>query len=408
MRKFHLEIDERRRSGDLKGALDLARYAHAQVPQHQLVKRSYAWALYSYLKHKITSSLSELSSSEWMSTRDASHVPSTHQLLSDHPRRREINLLCREYRRHKLPVDDLCLSLTLRQLCRFSPAPLGLYGLLNWAELKGLRSEDHQVDPEYPEQPPLTFTLAQQLCTLINHLDQERVSGFTSRIEPTRVAKLAAQLYMSIINEDLSSEDEYTPWIISSLWGACWVNRRAGHFKRGLHYACLLVQFNQETPETWWELAQIAAREAHIPMVLTHQGKVNLQPAPHPPQSEDDSAWADLRSPVRQTALNDAISLALRCAHEARSRGVNEVNLSEIYARAGYWSGLLRDYSLAQSLMWWSIELRRQNHLPSPYTWTELLIQYGGAPSEPWPRLRSALHHAITHTQRWMTIKINE
>ena len=58
-RKFHIEVDERRRAGDIKGALDLARYAHGELSNHQLLKRSYAWALYSYLK------LADIGPSRW-------------------------------------------------------------------------------------------------------------------------------------------------------------------------------------------------------------------------------------------------------------------------------------------------------------------------------------------------------
>ena len=235
MRKFHLEIDERRKSGDLKGALDLARYAHAQLPHHQLIKRSYAWALYSYLKQKISSNLPLLSSDDWTPNRVQSK--SDHlkpQLLSDHPRRREINLLCREYRRHKLPTSDLCLSLFLRQLCRIHPAPLGLYGLLKWTEITGLRSEDHIVDPERPHAPPLIGTLALKLSSIVSLLDQERVAGLNSRVEPEQVATLSAQLYETLITSEQHSDHNTYAWFMPSIWGACRLNRRSGRFNNGL------------------------------------------------------------------------------------------------------------------------------------------------------------------------------
>ena len=108
---------------------------------------------------------------------------------------------------------------------------------------------------------------------------------------------------------------------------------------------------------------------------------------------------------VRHHALKDALAFALRSTHEARVQGIKEHYLSEVYARAGYWSGAVRDYPLAQSLMWLSIELRRQADIPSPYSWTELLIQYGGRPSDPWSYLRPALAEALAHTQRW--VKLN-
>jgi len=398
MRNFHLEIDERRQSGDLKGALDLARYAHAQLSQHQLIKRSYAWALYSYIKYKIINNLNELSSTALPHHDQHTTSSSPPHLLSDLPRRREINLLCREYRRHKLLTADLCFSLILHQLCRISPAPLGLYGLLNWAGISGLRDEDTLVNPDHPERPPLIFTLAIHLSSLVNCLDQERVAGLTPRIAPSKVATLAARLCDHLIQITPLSCTDQPPWSIPSIWGACWLSRRAAQFQQSLIWADLLMHAGRSTPELWWEVAQSLAEEEYIPLLLTHQGKLTTQLDSSLSSHSEHITSREVQTQTRQDRLKDALACALRSTYEARSRGISEIDLTEIYARAGYWSGLLRNYPLAQSLLWWSIEVRQRADVPSPYIWTELLIQYGGSHSEPWTQLSAALNKALHHT----------
>lgn len=418
-RSFHLEIDERRRSGDIKGALDLARYAHSQLSSHQLLKRSYGWALYAYLKHKITAHSAELSSPLAITDLER-HTVDHRTLISEQPRRREINLLCREYRRHKLPVTDLCFSLFTRQLCRIQPAPLGLYGLMKWADIDGMRTDDLVADPERPHEPPLLLMLADHLTSLIITLDHERVGGLTPQADPMKVSGLVARCYERLLEpispppepevepttqevvkgEAFQNGEQYVQKASSSphepkpdtqsrhylMWSACWTRRRAGDYRQSLKWADRLAQLRSPTPELWWEIAQAIAEEAIIPSVLTSLGETNERSVTSARSGDTNTS---------QDQLRRALSCALRAAHEARQRGVEERVFAELYARASYWASHIGDNQVAGALIWWAIELRHISQVAYPYSWRSLSQALGGKPADPWGVLSAALKEAL-------------
>ena len=73
----------------------------------------------------------------------------------------------------------------------------------------------------------------------------ERVLGLKSRAEPQRVAKLASRFYNCIIDSDDLSPDQQS-YLLDSLWGSCWLNRRAGHFQAGLLSAQRLINLSKK------------------------------------------------------------------------------------------------------------------------------------------------------------------
>ena len=190
--------------------------------------------MYSYLKHKVNSMLAEL--------REGHHSPSD-LVSANKPRVIELNRLCREYRVQRLLTSDLCFSLILRTLCRLTPPPLGLYGLLKWARSSGLRSEDYQayegqnLTPQNRvPHPPLILVLARRMESLTLAIDQcDQDSPSLAKLQDGEVASLTAKIYLhadnSLIEDARSNIGEGES---SLLWHALWLSRRAGDYEQGL------------------------------------------------------------------------------------------------------------------------------------------------------------------------------
>ena len=400
MRAYHKEIDELRRSGAFKEALDLARYAHGERREHRLIKRSYAWALYAYLKIKIQRALSDpadvshLTSYRLASTTGGRDAP----LINEHPRRREINLLCREYRVAKLAVSDLCLSLILGQLCRLSPPPLGLFGLTRWAQSSALRPEDLISPSEHPQLPPLARRVTRGLTQMISYLDQERAlrePDFKLPLDSSEIAELTLNLIHQQRTEDLSHDLTHER---ASRWALCELNRRAAYFDESLRWGVSLlgdtIRPHQDDAELWWELAQTLAAESETPSALTFGGVAVAR-------SLLTQGWP-VYTPERREQLSQARALALRATHCARAQGVYEVALAEVYARIGFWSAILGETDSAQAFLWWAVEVSRRYRQPSPYSWSAMLNTYDAPSVEPWDTLRVTFTSALDDSARWL------
>lgn len=357
MKRSHQEVDELRKRGAFKEALDLARYAHSQTPNHRILKKSYRWALYSYLKSKI-SQAQEQAQQGLLTPQEI--------VNASQPRIIEINQLCREYRVQKLDTANLCYSLLLRSLCRLSPPPLGLYGLLKWSRSSGLRSEDyeeHEVvhkDLESSEPiilPPLITLLARSLESLTIAIDQcTETSAILSSLAEGEVASLAAKVYLRA-EEKLSAEAMASQNLgeANFIWRALWLSRRAGEFEQG--HVCALKLLTQANPpaSTWWELALCLAMQSKIdPYVMClDQGK----------RSDD---------------LKSAYFCALNSIVQAKKSGLTDSVMIKVYACIGYWAYELGLHQEARASLTWAIELTEQLSLPVPYSWVRDLALIGG------------------------------
>ena len=369
MRKFHQEIDDLRKSGSFKEALDLARYAYSKLPEHKLLKRSYSWAVYNYLKYKCTVLKEALSSGELK--------PS--QLLNATDRRViELNQLCREYRIHKLIVKDLCFSLILKQLCKFDPPPLGLYGLLKWSKSTSLREEDYETEIfDYKDkrivQPPLVYRLARGLANLTLMIDQEPLSN--PLLQSVNIVELAVFTSKVCVHAYQRCE----PKRHEMLWEGCRLSRRGAEFETGIEWGVILLRQKEYPPEVWWEVAQCLAEESHWES-LTKSMTI---------QSQNDQ-------------LSHAVSCALAGAHQARNQGLDEQNLVHVYARTAVWFSRIGDLITARALLTWAIKVLKDSPQKIPYDWVMTLDQMGGELHDYWPHLMTVDQQSYRQANDWL------
>ena len=358
MKGLHHEVDELRKSGALKEALDLARYAHSKTPKHKLLKRSYSWSVYSYLKHKVSSSLEELRQGQ---------LTSGNLVSANKPRVIELNQLCREYRVQRLLTSDLCFSLILRTLCRLTPPPLGLYGLLKWARSAGLRSEDYQA---YEGQnsthqntvlhPPLILLLARGMESMTVAIDQcDQNSPALAKLDDGEVASLTAKVYLHA-NDSLSEDARSSigEGELSLLWRALWLSRRAGDHEQGLTCALELISKDRSLASTWWELAQCLARYKRVDPY-----KMTLKGGAHSSHNE----------------LKTSYYCALKSISLAQANGLGESKIVIVYAQAAYWAHSLGLMIESQVLLSRAIQLLESYAQPIPYSWVRDLSHLGGS-----------------------------
>ena len=373
MRKYHQEVDELRKAGALKEALDLARYAHSQLPEHRLIQRSYGWAIYSYLKQKCRELDTELKNGG-LHHRQLVEATSTRVV--------EVNQLCREYRSRKLMTNDLCFSLILRRLCRFDPPPLGLYGLLKWARSKGLRTEDYKeepVDHTNEKRPILLYLLAGRLSSLVSVLDEELApSKALQSLDVGEVASFAARVHIHAHKECIDPAHELA-------WGACWLSRRGGEYSEGVKWGLVLLSNAQYPPSVWWEIALCLA--------------------------EEDQSYKLLKkvSPSKNALnLNHAFPCALAATHEARAQGVDEGLLANVYARAGFWAYCLGHLQQARALLTWAIKIRTQRKQKLPFDWVSFLNDLGGELVDVSSLLVQLDQQTYQQAQSWLKAQIIE
>lgn len=346
-RKFQHEIDSLRKSGAYKEALDLARYAHSQMSEHRLLKRSYAWAIYSYLKLKCAQV------NELLNRHELSAIA---LIESKHPRVIEVNQLCREYRINKLSTADLCFSLLLRLLCRFELPPLGLYGLLKWSRSTGLRPEDYQVEINEKtgeKREPLLLVIAHKLEALVQaceHIDQEH--PIFNKLHLKEMVEFVARLHIHSYESKLESTAQQK---LRLLWTACWLYRRAGLFDQALKYGLLCFKSEYTPPSLWWEYALCLAQDSH----------------------NNETIYT-----LDQTALSKELSSALGCAlyasQQARDNGINELHLVHLYAKIAVWAYHLDYLNEARILLTIAITLTEQNKQKVPFKWVATLSELGG------------------------------
>lgn len=369
MRKFHQEVDELRKSGAYKEALDLARYAYSKLPEHNLLKRSYSWAVYTYLKHKC-SLLKEVIIQGDLS-REQVVIATDRRVL-------ELNQLCREYRIHKLLVKDLCFSLILRQLCKFDPPPLGLYGLVKWSRSKGLRDEDYKEEVFSHKEtsksyPPLVHTLAIRLESLTSVIDRESTQSRT--LELVNIEELAAFAAKVCMH----AHDRCEPKNNDMLWRGCWLSRRGAQYENGIQWGIRILKLKNYSPSVWWEIAQCLAEE---------------------------SAWHSLTQSMAikksNPQVNHAISCALVGAHEARNLGINELDLVHLYARTALWFYRIGELISARALLTWAIQILKDHMQKIPYDWVTTLDQLGGSLNDYWPHLSAIDQQKHRQAYDWL------
>ena len=350
MEKYHHKIDKLRKEGRVKEAIDLARFASAQLPSHRLIKQSYAWAVYSYLKEK----------GEEVQGQDRSQLVKVEQL-------------CREYRRAKLGVGELCYSLILRRLCMIKPVPLGLFHLVSWSRSQGFRSEDYLPESGYRDPIPLIDLIAMCLAELVT--DLERGDDLQENIQA--IAHLSYQVQVHLLERRRETKNEQV-----LTWRAGWLARRAGLFDQALDLLYSLVSADP-LPEVLWEIAQCIAREASSPSQLRviHTSEPTVS--------------------VGSDRLHLARAVALAAAHHAREKNMSEEKLAYVYARSAYWSSQCEEIDRARALMGWAIELKKQKRQVSPYAWTALLNQWGGESDHLWETLRDLNDESLRTCQQW-------
>jgi hypothetical protein len=373
LRKYHQEVDELRKTGALKEALDLARYAHSQLPEHRLLQRSYGWAIYSYLKQKCRGLEAELKKGD-LHHRQLVEATSTRVV--------EVNQLCREYRLRKLMTNDLCFSLILRRLCHFDPPPLGLYGLLKWARSTGLRAEDYKEEPvnnTAEKRPILLYLLASRLSSLVSVLDEELAPSMALQsLDVREVASFAAKVHIHAHKECVSPPYELA-------WGACWLSRRGGEYSEGVKWGLVLLSNSEYPPSVWWEVALCLAEESQSYKTLK---KVSLG--------------------QNVLNLNYAFPCALAATHEARTQGVDEGLLANVYARAGFWAYYLGHLQSARALLTWAIKIRTQRKQKIPFDWVSFLNDLGGELIDISSLLSELDQRTYQQAQSWLKAQIIE
>lgn len=370
-RQFHQEIDSLRKSGACKEALDLARYAYSQMSGHRLIKRSYSWAIYSYLKLKCAQVNKALQKRE-LSDMDL--------LESKHPRVIEVNQLCREYRINKLETADLCFSLILRLLCRFSLPPLGMYGLIKWSKSLGLRDEDYRREKQENSRGSaeiLLVLIASRLESLVIACDQiDPEHKVFERFEVVDLAKFAAALHAHAYEKclDLSQKQR-----VDLAWTTCWLYRRSQSFTEGLNWSLKCFRANYSTPSLWWEVALCLAKD--------HQNNEVVQ---------------GLEKSTVSINMSSALACALHASIEAKKQGVDELQIVHLYAKVALWSYHL-DYRLeSRALLTIAIETIRKNKGKVPFKWVEILSELGGELADPTAKYQLFAKQASLDAKAWL------
>ena len=351
-RKFHHEIDSLRKSGAYKEALDLARYAHSRMSDHRLLKRSYSWAMYSYLKLKCAQIHEALKQREF----------STLALLdSQQSRVIEVNQLCREYRINKLLTADLCFSLILRLLCRFDVPPLGLYGLIKWSRSAGLRSEDYEpeaLENSRVQREPLLLLLAFRLEALVEacaQIDSEH--RVFEKLNVEDLATFTARLHIHTYEKTLGLSAQQKTKL---LWNICWLYRRGQSFSEGLKWGINCFKSNYAPPSLWWEIALCLAKD--------HQNNETI---------------LSLENTVISHDLSSALACALHASIEAKKNEVDELQLVHLYAKSALWTYHLNYHLEARALLTIAIDIVKQNKCKIPFKWVSTLSELGGVVASP-------------------------
>ena len=368
MRKYHQEIDQLRKTGAYKEALDLARYAFAQRPGSSVLKGSYSWAIYSYIKQKKSMVISHLKEGD---------LHPAQLIDASHPRVIELNQLCREYRLQKLLVNDLCFSLILRQLCQLKPAPLGLYGLLAWSRSAGLREEDYLPESHYTgrgESRPLILDLAHSMAYLSAALDDTLTQTEAIRsLDKTALVELTANLHLHAYKKVDTAP-------IELLLEGCWLSRRAGLFHQGIETAISLMHIGNFSPRLWWEIALCLAEVKQVEaqsLQFSHNGHSLLH-------------------------LSNAFYCGLYAVKKAISQGSEHTHFIINYAQLASWAKALKLLTEARYLLSYAIELSKQVGQPFPFKWEAVLNELGGAFDTPLVSLNMLFEKSNSQARGWL------
>lgn len=368
MEQYHHKIDTLRKAGETKNAIDLARFAYSKTPNHRLLKKSYAWAIYSHLKVRSSSLVGPLSGN----TLDAEHK----DVIA-------INALCREYRKAQLPTRDLCFSLILKRLSDLSVYILGLYELMKWGRSAGLRPEDYALEEDSSAQLPLIISIAERLEGFVSALDQASHLRTEYSYDVDEIALFTFRVHLHLFEREAPLYDLHRIH-----WSAGWLARRAGQFNQGIEL--LLSRFFSErsSPEVIWELSQCVAEEAVTPPALLWEAVVSSVTPVHFDHKE---------------RLRDARALATYSARQARGVGISELTLSDLYARVGYWSALIDEPERSRAMLSWATEVRLSAQVEYPYAWSVILDQVGGPLRDPWTILKGLDEEGEARASEWIS-----